>query len=181
MNAYVAGGIALLWMASIGGAYAYRAHQDAGAVEAQETKDALDAARMVQASMEAAQIQSQNLQDQANARATALQSQIDKSRSDYARIPPVRVRQCPLVAGDVSMLVAPYDPGRQGVANPAGSGPGSQEARTVDAGAIITACELNKGAFERNVDRLKSCIAAYDAARKLINGGPPHANAPGQE
>jgi hypothetical protein len=50
----------------------------------------------------------------------------------------------------------------------------------VDAGAIITACELNKGAFERNVNRLRSCVAAYDAARKLINGGPD-ANAGSQK
>jgi hypothetical protein len=175
VNAYFAGGAALLWLASIGGAYAYRAHQDAGAVEAAQTSDALESARMVQVSMAAGEKITQAAQDASDMRSASLEAQINQSRSAYANLPKIHVSACPVPIGDVGMLVGPANAGSSSVAANPGAAPANPQPGSVDAGAIILACEVNRGAFDRNLSRLDACISAYDAARAEVNSGPPKA------
>jgi hypothetical protein len=161
-----------VWLASVCGAYAYRAHQDADAVAAQETADALESARMVQVSMAAGEKITQAAQDAADMRSATLESDLNKSRSDYANLPKIRMAKCSVPIADIGMLISPANAGGSSVAQDSGVGLRYPAGGSVDAGAVLAACEVNRGAFERNLSRLDACIASYDAARAMINAGP---------
>lgn len=170
MNPYVIMAAMAVYVGTALGAYFYRAHQDEGAVEAGKQEVVLQYTQLAAKAKDQADAQTKALQEAADARTTDLQSKIDQSRSDYEKLKHRPLPKCPVPAADVGVLLGPPATGGAVGAAPAGSGPGSAQSGTVDAGALIVACEYNKGAFERNLDRLNSCIATYDAARQLTNG-----------
>ena len=174
MKTYLIG--IILAVAMFGSGFAYRAHLDAGLVGAQRTADQLDATRALNAAQKVKEATTAQLQASADQTAADLTAKLEKSRSDYAQISKQHLPHCPVAAADVGMLVGTYPIVPGPVASPPGPGPADPPSGTVDSGALITACEVNRGTFDRNLDRLHACIDAYDAARTLINKGPPHAN-----
>jgi adenosylmethionine-8-amino-7-oxononanoate aminotransferase len=170
---------AVLLLLAFGGGYAYRAHQDAGAVSAAQTEIAERAALAVNAATSAADAKTQALQDAADKAASDLAGQLDQSRRAYAAELQAHAQDlrahavCTVPISDVGVLYRPAAvPGDSAV--PALPGPAAgnpqrgavaEPTGAVSAADIAATCEVARGAFERNSLRLAECVARYDACR----------------
>jgi len=109
--------------------------------------------------------------------AAELQSKLDQQRQTYesqiasVHADLVRAGSCAIPVLDIGLLVKPAN-GASGGKLPAAAGPPSPNPQpgAVAASDIIETCESNRGRFERNLDRLASCVKAYDGARSALNG-----------
>jgi hypothetical protein len=178
MNPWAIVAALVIWGATGAGAWFYRAH-----IDAQDVTDAQDAvaaasARAAEMSKASADAATQAAQAAADARSLALQTIIDKQKAQYdsqlekARAALRRLPSCPVPVNDVGMLVIQSPTagsGSGGVQADTRSSAGSAPGGTVDASALIASCEVNRAAFERNINRLNACINAFDSARAEVN------------
>jgi hypothetical protein len=173
-NPYVLLSILLVWLASVVGAFEYRAHIDAGDVAAARADDALAASRALTAALDEAQAKITALADSDAAAAAKLQRDLDQLKGEYSHeiathhADLVRATaSCAVPAADVGLLVAATgagpDPGASGPVPAAG--PVDTTGRTVAVSDLVESCESARGAFDRNAGRLRACIGAYDACR----------------
>lgn len=169
-NPYAIIAALVLWIGTGAGAWFYRAHLDAGDVQAARAVDALASEAAVKKARDEADARTAALQAATDTRASDLQRLVDSSRNSYAKLKSIRMPVCPVAVADVGLLIGPASSGGSSANANTGSGTGNQDGGTVDARAIIEACELNRGAFERNAARLSACISSYDAARTIVNG-----------
>jgi hypothetical protein len=155
------------------GAWFYRGHIDAHETELALAKVAAESQKKVDLATAQADRDSRSLQAQADVQADRLKDQIDKSKAAYdaalLRAKLAHVPACPVPIAGIGVL---FNPGREGGGatreNPAASG-GRPQGGVVDATDIAVNAELNRGAFERNLDRLAECVGAYDRAIAIVN------------
>jgi hypothetical protein len=175
----------LLWFGTAAGVWFYRGHIDSTAVlEAQERIEKKYALAAEQAQKDA-ETKTLQLQAQADSTASTLQLQLDAERKQHAqqlaasRAALKNLPACPVPIADVGVLLQP-----QGAIGDAKGGPPADAGRgapggTVDASTIIATCEVNKGAFDRNLARLQACIGLYDSASQAQpNDRPAHTDSP---
>jgi uncharacterized protein HemX len=166
--------VAVLWVATVLGAYFYRAWQDSGQVKAAETAIAARSDDKLLKAQQQADRVARALQAAADVRAQQLQDQVDATRTDYEKaklqLAAARLPSCPIPVAAIELLYTP-SVGQGGSAADGHPGPaaGSAPAGTVDASEVIANEELNKQAYERNLDRAHKCITQYDDVRSKLN------------
>ena len=177
MNPYVVIAALLVWIGSSVGSFLYARHIDSMEVQDAEDRISQAAAHSVLVAQEAAEKKTQSAQAQADKKAQDLLARFAQERKQYAAQHAhdaealSHLPACPVPRDDISVLLsAPGDNrAKEGNTGNPGSAGASPDNRTVDAGQVILTCEVNKAAFERNAERLQSCISLYDNARKLCN------------
>jgi hypothetical protein len=178
MNPYAIIAALVIWIGTGAGAWLYRAHIDSQDVTDAQNAVAAASAKVAEASQLAAAKATQSSQEQADARALTLQKMIDDQRKSYesqlakSRAALRNLPSCPVPDSAVGMLIsspAATGSGSGGAQKDPGPVSGGSASGTVDASSLIASCESNRAAFDRNLWRLNSCIASYDAARAEVN------------